>query len=104
MTNIELFFDLVFVFSIIQLSQFLLEYQTWTRAVEAITIFAALWWAWNYTAWASNWINPEHNLRRAGLACAVLRVRMAGGHMAGYMVAQELPVLIAIFIARKAGR
>lgn len=49
-TNMELFFDLVYVFSIIQLSHFLLEHQTWTGALEAITLFAAVWWAWNYTA------------------------------------------------------
>lgn len=59
-TNIELFFDLVYVFSIIQLSHYLLDHQTWLGALEAVTIFAAIWWAWNYTAWAANWINPDH--------------------------------------------
>ena len=22
-------------------------------------LFLAIWWAWNYTAWATNWIDPE---------------------------------------------
>ncbi|WP_417604947.1 low temperature requirement protein A [Primorskyibacter flagellatus] len=75
-TNLELFFDLVYVFSIIQLSHFLLEHQTWTGALQAATIFAAVWWAWNYTAWATNWIDPDHTAGRflmiALMGCAIL--------------------------------
>lgn len=75
-TNMELFFDLVYVFSIIQLSHFLLEHQTWTGALQAGTVFAAVWWAWNYTAWATNWIDPDHTAGRflmiALMGCAIL--------------------------------
>lgn len=75
-TNMELFFDLVYVFSIIQLSHFLLAHQTWLGALEAATLFAAVWWAWNYTAWAANWLNPDHRSGRvlmvALMACALL--------------------------------
>lgn len=75
-TNMELFFDLVYVFSIIQLSHFVLEHQTWTGALQAATIFAGVWWAWNYTAWATNWIDPDHTSGRflmiALMACAIL--------------------------------
>ncbi|MCO5064229.1 MAG: low temperature requirement protein A [Rhizobiaceae bacterium] len=63
-SNMELFFDLVYVFSIIQLSHFLLAHQSWTGAIEAATLFAAVWWAWNYTAWATNWLNPDHTSGR----------------------------------------
>lgn len=63
-TTMELFFDLVYVFSIIQLSHYLLAHLSWTGAVEFITLFAAVWWAWNYTAWAANWIDPEHRSGR----------------------------------------
>ncbi|MGP4842828.1 low temperature requirement protein A [Marinobacter sp. 1Y8] len=59
-TNVELFFDLVYVFTIIQLSHLLLEHATWLGALEAATLFAAVWWAWNYTSWATNWLNPDH--------------------------------------------
>ena len=75
-TNIELFFDLVYVFSIIQLSHFLLAHQSLLGALQAVTLFAAVWWAWNYTAWATNWINPDHRSARllmvALMACALL--------------------------------
>jgi len=59
-TTMELFFDLVYVFTIIQLSHYLLEHASWLGALEYATLFAAVWWAWNYTAWAANWLNPDH--------------------------------------------
>ncbi len=55
----ELFFDLVYVFAITQLSDFLFAHQTARGALQALILFAAVWWAWNYTAWATNWIDPE---------------------------------------------
>lgn len=58
-TNMELFFDLVFVYAFTQVSEHLYEQLTWTGALEMAVIFMALWWAWNYTAWATNWIDPE---------------------------------------------
>lgn len=75
-TNMELFFDLVYVFTIIQLSHYLLAHQTWGGALEALTLFAAVWWAWNYTAWATNWLDPNHGSGRLVMAvlmgCALL--------------------------------
>ncbi|WP_025274874.1 low temperature requirement protein A [Haloglycomyces albus] len=56
---IELFFDLVYVFSIIQLSHLLLEHLSWMGAAQTVIIFAAVWWGWNYTAWAMNWLDPS---------------------------------------------
>jgi low temperature requirement protein LtrA len=73
---VELFFDLVYVFTIIQLSHYLLEHQTWLGALEAATLFAGVWWAWNYTAWAANWIDTDHLAGRVFMlvlmACALM--------------------------------
>ena len=55
----ELFFDLVYVFAVTQLSHTLLHHLSARGAVEALVLFAAVWWAWNYTAWATNWIDPD---------------------------------------------
>lgn len=57
---IELFFDLVYVFAIIQISHTLLAHPTWTGAAEVAVLFLAVWWAWNYTAWAMNWLDPRN--------------------------------------------
>jgi low temperature requirement protein LtrA len=58
-TSVELFFDLVYVFAVTQLSQYLLHHLTARGALETLVLFLAVWWAWNYTAWATNWIDPE---------------------------------------------
>lgn len=55
---IELFFDLVYVFAIIQLSHLLIDHLSWTGVIQTTIVFAAVWWGWNYTAWAMNWLAP----------------------------------------------
>jgi low temperature requirement protein LtrA len=56
---LELFFDLVFVFAITQLSHFLKDHLTWLGFAKASVLFLAVWWAWMYTTWATNWADPE---------------------------------------------
>jgi len=58
-TNAELFFDLVFVFAITQVSHTLLHHFTPLGAVHVTVLFLAVWWVWVYTAWVTNWLNPE---------------------------------------------
>jgi low temperature requirement protein LtrA len=55
----ELFFDLVYVFAVTQLSHKLLRGVTARAALETLVLFGGVWWAWNYTAWATNWIDPD---------------------------------------------
>ena len=55
----ELFFDLVFVFAVTQLSHTLLAHFTPLGAVESLMLLLATWWAWVYTTWATNWLDPE---------------------------------------------
>ncbi|GAA1767562.1 low temperature requirement protein A [Streptomonospora arabica] len=57
---VELFFDLVYVFAIIQLSHVLIDHLSWHGFAETAVVFAAVWWGWNYTAWAMNWLNPSN--------------------------------------------
>jgi low temperature requirement protein LtrA len=71
-TNFELFFDLVFVFAITQLSHRLLDHLTLHGAVETLVLFAAVWWLWVYTSWATNWLDPEHLAVRALLVAMML--------------------------------
>src|SRR6201996_5061445 len=58
-TNAELFFDLVFVFAVTQLSHTLLRDFTPLGAVQVTLLFLALWWAWVYTTWVTNWLDPD---------------------------------------------
>ncbi len=61
---LELFYDLVFVFAVTQLSHRLLEHLTPGHAAETLFLFAAMWWAWMYTTWALNWLDPDNVLVR----------------------------------------
>ena len=58
-TFVELFFDLVFVFAVTQLSHGLLEHLTPLGAMQASILLLAVWWAWIDTAWITNWLDPE---------------------------------------------
>ncbi len=56
---VELFFDLVFVFAITQLSHRLIEHPSAEGATETLILFLAVWWAWINTAWVTNWLDPH---------------------------------------------
>ena len=58
-TNAELFFDLVFVYAVTQLSHTLLHHFTPLGAVQVTLLFLAVWWVWVYTTWVTNWLDPE---------------------------------------------
>lgn len=58
-TNVELFFDLVYVFAITQLSHFLLAHATVRGALDTLLLFAMVWLVWAYTTWVTNWLDPQ---------------------------------------------
>jgi low temperature requirement protein LtrA len=58
-TYAELFFDLVFVFAVTQISHTLLAHFTPLGVLQVTLLFLAVWWVWVYTSWITNWLNPE---------------------------------------------
>lgn len=56
---LELFFDLVFVFAITQLSHTLHHHLSWHGLAEGAAMFLAVWWGWIYTTWVTNWADPN---------------------------------------------
>jgi low temperature requirement protein LtrA len=58
-TNIELFFDLVAVFAVTQLSSHLLAVPTPAGAFQAVLLLAMVWLSWAYTTWVTNWLDPD---------------------------------------------
>ncbi len=58
-TFVELFFDLVFVFAVTQLSHGLLRDLTLVGLLHTAMLLFAVWWVWIYTAWATNWLDPQ---------------------------------------------
>jgi low temperature requirement protein LtrA len=50
---LELFFDLVFVFAVSQLSHHLLAHVTWRGTAETLVLLLAVFAVWWYTTWAA---------------------------------------------------
>ncbi|MEU5906669.1 low temperature requirement protein A [Micromonospora sp. NPDC047527] len=66
-TSSELFFDLVFIFSITQLAHYLIEHPNWSGAGRTALLLALVWFVWVYTTWLTNWLQPDQGPVRAVL-------------------------------------
>ena len=71
-TNVELFFDLVYVFAVTQLSHYLLAHPTPGGALQAALLLAMVWLLWVYTTWVTNWLDPERIAVRLFLLALML--------------------------------
>ena len=79
-TNLELFFDLVFVFAITQVTGLMAHDPTWTGVAQGMLVLSALWFAWASYAWLTNTINPEEGGVR--LAIFVIMAALAVASLA----------------------
>jgi low temperature requirement protein LtrA len=77
-TNLELFFDLVFVFAVTQLSHLLGSHLTFTGAAQTALLLLVTWWAWVYTTWMTNWFDPD----LPAVRCLLIAVMLASLAMA----------------------
>lgn len=85
-TNLELFFDLVFVFAITQVTAFLADELTALGLVRGLFILGALWWTWSAYAWLTNTLDPEEGVTRIAMFAsmgAMLIVALAVPHAFG---------------------
>ena len=81
-TYVELFFDLVFVFAITQISHTLLAHFTPLGILQTTILFLAVWWVWIYTSWITNWLDPERT---------PVRVMLFGLMIAGLLLSTSIP-------------
>jgi low temperature requirement protein LtrA len=79
---IELFFDLVFVFAVTQLSHSLLAHLGLAGAAHVAILLPAVWWVWMYTSWSTNWLDPER---------LPVRLCLFGMMAAGLVLAAAIP-------------
>ncbi|BDI21803.1 low temperature requirement protein A [Herbiconiux sp. L3-i23] len=77
-TFVELFFDLVFVFAITQLSHALIEHPSLPVLLQTLLLTVALWWMWINTAWVTNWLHPEHPAVRGLLLSMMFAALLLG--------------------------
>ncbi len=58
-TPLELFFDLVFVFALTQVTGFLADHLTWVGMLQGAALLVVLWWAWGGYVWLTNAVPAE---------------------------------------------
>ena len=61
---LELFFDLVFVFALTQVTALMSEDPTWRGVGQGMLVLSALWWAWAAYAWLTNYVAAEEDRER----------------------------------------
>lgn len=81
-TFVELFFDLVFVFAVTQLSHGLIAHFSPLGLLHTGMLLLAVWWVWIFTSWVTNWLDPE-KLPVRGLLLAIMA--------AGLVMSASLP-------------
>ncbi|GAC1484858.1 MAG: low temperature requirement protein A [Solirubrobacteraceae bacterium] len=79
---IELFFDLVYVFAITQLSHLLIAHLYLAGVARASLLLLVVWWAWIYTTWMVNWFDPSS---------PAVRLILVGVGLASLLMAAALP-------------
>lgn len=83
---VELFFDLVFVFAVTQLSHHLLEHLNPAGVVQTLLMFLALWWLWIFTTWTTNWLDPDR---------VPVRLMLFALMLGGLMLSSSIPQAFA---------
>lgn len=111
-TPLELFFDLVFVFAITQVTSFLSSNPTWAGQFKALLLLSMLWWSWSAYAWLTNTLDPDEGgvrLMMLAAIAAMLIVSLASPRAFGsdgvtfavaYLVLRALNLILLAFAGR----
>ncbi len=81
-TSLELFFDLVFVFALTQVTAYMSHELDWHGIVRGVLIVTLLWWAWTGYAWLANVVSADH---------AQIKMVMLVSMVAMFLIALAIP-------------
>ena len=79
---LELFYDLVMVFAVTQVSHLLLAHLTWEGVGQSALVLLIIWWAWNYTTWVTNELD---------LGAVAVRLMLIAVMLASLVMAVAIP-------------
>jgi low temperature requirement protein LtrA len=79
---LELFYDLVFVFAVTQVSHLLLEHLSWEGVGQSLLVLLVVWWSWNYTTWVTNELDTR---------ATAVRLMLIGLMLASFVMAIAIP-------------
>src|SRR4029079_12809799 len=63
-TFVELFFDLVFVFAVTQVTALTASHLSWSGVARSVLLFWLIWWAWTQFTWTLNPADTDHDFVR----------------------------------------
>ena len=103
---LELFFDLVFVFAVTQVTALMSHTPTWEGLGQGMLVLIALWWCWGAYAWLTNYIAADEGVERllmfavmGAILIAALAVPHAfGEHALLFGIAYAIARWLHIFI------
>ena len=81
-TPLELFFDLVFVFALTQVTAFMADELSWHGILRGALVLMLLWWAWTGYAWLANVASAEER---------PIKLAILGGMAAMFVLALCIP-------------
>ena len=78
-TPLELFFDLVFVFALTQVTTLLADDLTWLGMLRGFAVLAAIWWAWVGFSWLTNSIRIDDDVTSRLVMLVTMAVMLVVG-------------------------
>ena len=102
-TTVELFFDLVYVFAVTQLSHQILVDLSVAGVARAAFLLLIVWWAWIYTTWMANWFDPTSPAVRGVLTAVMLLSLLMAVALPDAFGGQAL-LFAASYVALQVGR
>jgi low temperature requirement protein LtrA len=75
---VELFWDLVFVFAVTQVTTLLSRDLSWSGFGHGMLVLALVWWAWSAYVWAANAEQEESRVLRGVLLLGTVLIFIAG--------------------------
>ncbi len=73
-TTFELFFDLVYVFALTQVTQYMAHEGTAHGVLQGLIVLALLWWTWSAYTWLGNQARADVGVLRVGMTIAMAAI------------------------------
>jgi low temperature requirement protein LtrA len=101
-TPLELFFDLVFVFAITQVTAFIADDPTWAGLARGLLILGVVWWAWAAYAWLTNTLDTDEGRTRVVMFISMAAMFVVSLSIPGAFDDHALLFACAYFFVRAA--
>ncbi|MPZ27648.1 MAG: low temperature requirement protein A [Micromonosporaceae bacterium] len=99
-TPFELFFDLVFVFALTQVTRLMIDHPTPAGVARGLLVLALLWWAWGAYAWLTNAVSTESRAPRLVILAAMAAMMVVGIAVPQAAGLNALAFALAYFVVR----